>query len=36
MFVDRRLDGVSVSGDETLLDRLLDVAPAPVPEAATV
>ena len=36
MFVDRRLDGVSVSGDDTLLGRLLDVAPAPVPEAASV
>ena len=36
MFVDRRLDGVSVSGDETLLAQLLDVAPSPVPEAASV
>jgi DNA-binding HxlR family transcriptional regulator len=36
MFVDRRLDGVSVSGDGALLRRLLDVAPSPVPEAANV
>lgn len=32
LFVDRRLDRVSVQGDEDLLRRLLDVAPAPVPE----
>jgi hypothetical protein len=32
MFVDRRLDPVSVTGDRALLARLLDVAPAPVEE----
>jgi DNA-binding HxlR family transcriptional regulator len=32
LFVDRRLDRVNVQGDEDLLRRLLDVAPAPVPE----
>jgi DNA-binding HxlR family transcriptional regulator len=32
MFVDRRLDQVSVSGDRALLTRLLEVAPAPVEE----
>jgi DNA-binding HxlR family transcriptional regulator len=30
MFVDRRLDLVSVQGDRALLERLLDAAPAPV------
>jgi DNA-binding HxlR family transcriptional regulator len=30
MFVDRRLDLVSVQGDRDLLERLLDVAPTPV------
>ena len=35
MFVDRRLDGVSVTGDAELLRRLVDVAPSPVPEAAS-
>jgi DNA-binding HxlR family transcriptional regulator len=30
MFVDRRLDLVSVEGDRELLDRLIDVAPSPV------
>jgi DNA-binding HxlR family transcriptional regulator len=30
MFVDRRLDLVSVEGDRDLLDRLIDVAPSPV------
>jgi hypothetical protein len=30
MFVDRRLDLVSVQGDRDLLGRLLDVAPTPV------
>ena len=32
MFVDRRLDRVSVRGDRDLLRQLLDVAPTPVPE----
>jgi hypothetical protein len=32
MFVDRRLDQVSVSGDHDLLRQLLDVAPTVVPE----
>ncbi len=32
MFVDRRLDRVTVRGDHDLLRRLLDVAPTPVPE----
>jgi DNA-binding HxlR family transcriptional regulator len=30
MFVDRRLDLVTVQGDRALLDRLIDVAPAPI------
>jgi DNA-binding HxlR family transcriptional regulator len=30
MFVDRRLDLVAVHGDRALLERLIDVAPAPV------
>ncbi len=30
MFVDRRLDGVSVEGDRALLERLLAAAPRPV------
>ena len=30
MFVDRRLDLVSVEGDRKLLEKLIDVAPAPV------
>jgi DNA-binding HxlR family transcriptional regulator len=30
MFVDRRLDRVSVSGNRRLLEQLIDVAPAPV------
>ena len=34
LFVDRRLDGVSVDGDRALLEKLLDVAPRPV-EAPT-
>jgi DNA-binding HxlR family transcriptional regulator len=34
MFVDRRLDLVSVDGDRALLERLIDVAP--VPDAAIV
>ena len=34
MFVDRRLDLISVSGDRKLLEKLIDIAPAPV-EVAT-
>jgi DNA-binding HxlR family transcriptional regulator len=34
LFVDRRLDRVTVRGDRALLERLLDVAPARVPEPA--
>ena len=30
LFVDRRLDQVSITGDRTLLERLIDVAPQPV------
>lgn len=30
LFVDRRLDGVSVTGDRALLERLVDVAPQPI------
>lgn len=30
MFVDRRLDLVSVNGDRKLLEKLIDVAPAPI------
>jgi hypothetical protein len=30
MFVDRRLDLVTVQGDRGLLEQLIDVAPAPV------
>jgi hypothetical protein len=30
MFVDRRLDLVSVQGDRRLLEQLIDVAPAPI------
>jgi DNA-binding HxlR family transcriptional regulator len=30
LFVERRLDGVSISGDRALLDRLIDAAPQPV------
>jgi DNA-binding HxlR family transcriptional regulator len=30
LFTERRLDGVSVSGDRALLERLLDAAPQPV------
>ena len=36
LFVDRRLDRVRVHGDQDLLRRLLDVAPAPVPERVEV
>ena len=30
LFIDRRLDGVSISGDHALLDRLIDAAPQPI------
>jgi DNA-binding HxlR family transcriptional regulator len=30
LFIERRLDGVSISGDRALLDRLIDAAPQPV------
>ncbi|HYJ69575.1 MAG TPA: helix-turn-helix domain-containing protein [Nocardioidaceae bacterium] len=30
LFVDRRLDAVSIEGDRDLLERLIDVAPAPI------
>jgi DNA-binding HxlR family transcriptional regulator len=30
LFIERRLDGVSISGDRTLLDRLIDAAPQPI------
>jgi hypothetical protein len=30
LFVERRLDGVSVTGDRALLERLIDVAPQPI------
>jgi hypothetical protein len=29
LFVERRLDGVSISGDRALLDRLIEAAPQP-------
>ena len=29
LFIERRLDGVSVSGDRALLDHLIDAAPRP-------
>ena len=32
LFVDRSLDRVTVRGDQALLEQLLDVAPARVPE----
>ena len=35
LFVERRLDGVTITGDRGLLERLLDVAPTPVDAAAT-
>jgi DNA-binding HxlR family transcriptional regulator len=35
MFVDSRLDLVSVEGDRALLERLISEAPAPLPAAAT-
>jgi DNA-binding HxlR family transcriptional regulator len=31
LFVDRRLDNVTIEGDRELLDRLIDVAPVPMP-----
>ena len=34
LFVDRRLDGVSVEGDRALLEQLLDAAPAPLEQPA--
>jgi hypothetical protein len=34
MFVDRRLDLVTVEGDRALLEQLIDAAPAPVETAA--
>jgi len=34
LFVDRRLDGVSVSGNERLLDQLIEAAPRPLEEVA--
>jgi DNA-binding HxlR family transcriptional regulator len=30
LFIERRLDGVSISGDRALLDRLIDAAPQPL------
>jgi hypothetical protein len=30
LFTERRLDGVSISGDRALLDRLIDAAPQPI------
>ncbi len=30
MFVDRRLDLVTVEGDRALLEQLIDAAPAPI------
>jgi hypothetical protein len=30
LFIERRLDGVSVSGDRALLDHLIDAAPQPI------
>jgi hypothetical protein len=30
LFVERRLDGVSITGDRALLDRLVDAAPQPI------
>jgi hypothetical protein len=34
MFVDRRLDLVSVEGDRDLLERLIECAPAPLETVA--
>jgi hypothetical protein len=30
LFTERRLDGVSISGDRALLDHLIDAAPQPI------
>ncbi len=30
LFTERRLDGLSITGDRALLDRLIDVAPQPI------
>jgi hypothetical protein len=30
LFIERRLDGVSISGDRALLDHLIDAAPQPI------
>src|SRR5437763_95534 len=30
LFIERRLDGVSIAGDRALLDRLIDAAPQPI------
>jgi hypothetical protein len=30
LFIERRLDGVSISGDRALLDRVIDAAPQPI------
>ena len=35
LLIDRRLDGVEVRGDRSLLDQLLDVVPQPLPAAAS-
>jgi DNA-binding HxlR family transcriptional regulator len=35
LFVDRRLDGVTVEGDRRLLDQLIEAAPRPLEEAAS-
>ena len=34
LFVDRRIEGLSIDGDRTLLERLLDAAPRPIEAAA--
>jgi hypothetical protein len=30
LFIERRLDGVSISGNRALLDRLIEAAPQPI------
>jgi hypothetical protein len=35
LFVDRRLDCVSITGDRALLERLIDAAPQPIATAAS-
>jgi hypothetical protein len=30
LFIERRLDGVSITGERALLDQLIDVAPHPI------